>query len=179
MIKVLYTAAAAGLIATAAACSQTGGGYNEPVQAALPPAPTQAGLYVAKAGASDLYEIQSSQLAMDRAGGAQVRDFARMMIEHHTMTTREVTAAAQAAGLNPRPPALEPMQADMVRDLHGLSGAAFDRAYVAQQRTAHEMALNLHQTYAARGDNPRLRTVASRAVPIIRQHIAALDRIRT
>lgn len=131
--------------------------------------------YVAAAGASDLYEIQSSQLAQQKASSDAVRRFAAMMIEHHTMTTQQVTAAAQAAGMTPPPPALEPQQAAMIRKLQGLSGAAFDAEYVRQQRMAHDMALKLHSRYAEKGETPPLRDTASKAVPIIRQHIAQLQ----
>lgn len=139
------------------------------------PAPVMAAPYVTKAGASDLYEIQSSQLAAKQAAAPKVKAFAKMMVMHHTMTTKQVTAAARAAGLKPQPPRLEPMQAQMIAQLQPLNGAAFDTAYLAQQKTAHAMALNLHQTYAANGDKRPLKAAASKAVPIVKQHIAKLE----
>jgi putative membrane protein len=138
-------------------------------------APVTAAAYVAKAGASDLYEIQSSQLAAQQAASPEVKSFAKMMITHHTMTTKQVTTAARASGLAPQPPMLEPMQADMIAQLQPLSGAAFDSAYVAQQKTAHAMALNLHQTYATSGDKRPLQAAAKKAVPIVKRHIAKLQ----
>ena len=92
--------------------------------------------FVTKAAASDLYEIQSSQLALQKAQNTDVRQFAQMMIDHHTQTTQQVTAAAQADGLTPPVPQLEPHQAQMIAELQPLSGAAFDGAYVRQQRMA-------------------------------------------
>jgi putative membrane protein len=136
--------------------------------------PTAAPAFVMKAGASDLYEIQSSRLALQKASGARVRQFAQMMIDHHTKTTQQVSAAARSAGMNPPPPALEPHQARMIAELQPLSGAAFDTAYLRQQRVAHDMALKLHSTYAERGDQAALRKAASGAVPIVRRHIEQL-----
>jgi putative membrane protein len=127
-----------------------------------------------KAGAGDLYEIQSSQLALEKSRTEAVRSFAQMMIEHHRMTTKQVTDAAKTAGLAPAAPALEPDQATMIAQLQGLSGSAFDRAYIDQQKTAHQKALALHQTYARSGDAPALKAAAAGAVPIIERHIAAL-----
>ena len=127
------------------------------------------------AAASDLYEIQSSQLATSRAQNSAVRQFAQMLIEHHTMTTQQLTAAATAAGTPPSP-SLMPMQAEMISQLQGENGAGFDQLYLRQQVQAHEMALALHQNYARNGDTPTLRTVAQAAVPIVRQH---LDRARS
>ncbi|MBC9033895.1 DUF4142 domain-containing protein [Sphingomonas sp. JC676] len=130
--------------------------------------------FVAVAGASDLYEIQSSQLAQQKAGADSVRQFAAMMIEHHMMTTKEVTKAARAAGLTPPPPVLEPRQQAMIDELRGLDGEAFDAAYVRQQRMAHDEALALHTGYAKDGDKAPLRAAAAKAVPIVRRHIERL-----
>jgi putative membrane protein len=127
--------------------------------------------YVMMAGASDLFEIQSSQMAVQRATRPEVRQYAQMLIQHHQMTTQQVMAAARAAGLNPRPPMLLPMQRQMLAQLRGASGGNFDRVYITQQVPAHEMALALHSNYASRGDRPQLRAVAGQAVPIVTQHL--------
>jgi putative membrane protein len=131
--------------------------------------------YVAMAGASDLFEIQSSQLARSRAQSPSVRDFAQMMIDHHTTTTAQLTAAARAAGMAPLVPTLLPMQATMMGKLQSASGADFDRLYMSQQVQAHELALALHSNYARNGDTAALRAVAQAATPIVQQH---LDRAR-
>lgn len=99
-----------------------------------------------------------------------------MMIEHHTRTTRQVTVAAKTVGMNPPPPMLEPAQQQMIDELNGLSGSAFDAAYLRQQRVAHQQALALHSSFAKDGDTPALRKVAAAAVPIVRQHI---DRLKS
>lgn len=130
--------------------------------------------YVARAGASDLYEIRSSQLAQQKAATGAVRQFGQMMIEHHTMTTQQVTAAARSAGLAPPPPRLEPHQQQIIDELSRISGAAFDAAYLRQQRMAHDQALALHSSYAQNGDTPALRDTAKAAVPVVRRHIEQL-----
>jgi len=137
--------------------------------------PTDATGYVAMAGASDLFEIQSSELALEKSQNDGVREFAQMMIEHHRGTTEQVTAAARAAGMTPGEPQLNSMQRDMMTQLQAASGADFDRTYIEQQRQAHQMALGLHRNYAERGDTPQLQETARSAVPIIERHIAALQ----
>lgn len=139
--------------------------------------PTAAMPYVMMAGASDLYEIQSSQMAAQRATRPELRQYAQMLIQHHQMTSRQVMAAARASGLNPPPPRLMPMQRDMLAQLRAASGADFDRVYIGQQVQAHEMALALHSTYASSGDRPPLRTVAGTAVPIVTQHLQEAQRM--
>lgn len=130
--------------------------------------------YVMMAGASDLYEIESSRMAQERTQDPAVREFAAMMIEHHTGTTKALTAAARAAGLNPAPPQLMPQHRGMIDELRSLKGEGFDAAYMMQQRRAHDMALELHRNYAANGDNDQLRKAAASAVPVVEKHIARI-----
>ena len=172
MLRPLLIASAASL--ALAACA-TDGDMAPSASAAGDMTPNQRSAYVEMAAASDLYEIQSSQLATTKARNADVRAFAQMLIEHHTATTQQLTAAATAAGTPPSP-ALMPMQAEMITQLQGANGAEFDRMYLRQQVPAHQMALALHQNYASNGDTASLRTVAAAAVPIVRQH---LERART
>ncbi|HEX8444270.1 MAG TPA: DUF4142 domain-containing protein [Allosphingosinicella sp.] len=134
--------------------------------------------YVRLAGASDLFEIQSSQLALSRGQRAETRQYAQMLVTHHTQTTQATMAAARAAGMNPPPPMLLPMQQQMLDQLRRASVANFDRVYMTQQIPAHEMALTLHNNYAANGDTPSLRATAATALPLVRQHLDEARRMR-
>jgi putative membrane protein len=133
--------------------------------------------YVAMAGASDLFEIQSSQMAVSRAQSQEVRQFAQMLITHHTQTTAALTAAAAASGMAPPTPMLMPMQRKMLDELQGTPAGSFDRVYMRQQVPAHQMALALHQNYAARGDAVPLRTAATAAVPVVQQHLTRAQQL--
>jgi putative membrane protein len=132
--------------------------------------------YVAKAGAADRYEIDSSRLAMNRARRQDVRDFARMLMADHMRTTEQVAAAARADGLAPPPPRLEPSQRNMIRLLERTGRPGFDRAYLNQQITAHQQALALHRTQARTGTG-ELRRVAANAVPIVQGHLNQARRL--
>lgn len=44
--------------------------------------------------------------------------------------------------------------------------------YKREQMMAHQEALMMHRTYAARGDNAALRAMAARAVPMIQMHMS-------
>ena len=127
--------------------------------------------YVMKAGASDLFEIESSRIALTRARDADVRAYAQMMIDHHTRTSAQVMEAARADGLNPPAPILP---ADKMRKLDALrtvSAETFDQAYVREQLTGHTEALVLHQNFAEEGRVEALKRVAGAAVPIVRSHL--------
>ncbi|SFR97030.1 DUF4142 domain-containing protein [Sphingomonas jatrophae] len=148
-----------------------------PLMAQTPPPPpppeamTTAAPYVDAAGRSDLYEINSSQIALQKSQDPKVQAFARMLIQHHQKTTAATMKAASKAGLTPPPPALDPGATASINELQSASPADFDRIYLAQQVPAHQAALNLHQSYAQGGDQAPLRTSAKSAVPIVKKHL--------
>jgi putative membrane protein len=127
-------------------------------------------MYMQMAASSDLFEIQSSQLALQMSQNAAVRAFAQMLIADHTRMSNEMRLAAATAGLPPPTPALMPQHAQMLEQLR--TSQPFDLAYRDVQIAAHQQALQLHQNYASSGDNPALRTLAARAVPVIQGHMA-------
>lgn len=130
--------------------------------------------YVATAGASDLYEITSSQLVLQSTADPKVRQFAQMMIAHHTKSTAEVKAAAAKSQVNAPPPALNPLQTELVAELQAEIGPARDAAYVAQQKESHQQALAVQKAYAAEGTAAPLKAAARKIVPVVQSHIAML-----
>ena len=134
--------------------------------------PEGRGAYVAVAGAFDLYEIRSAEIARQRTRNAQVRDFAERGTPDHRRITEQVLSAARGLGMDALPPAMMPMHWEMLRQLERVSASGFDELYARQQVRAHEMALELHRNYARNGDVPSLRSVAATAAPVIEQHLA-------
>ncbi len=140
------------------------------VASAIPlPAPT----YVKKAGASDMFEIESSKLVQN-SGDPQVAQFAQMMISDHTKSTADVTAAAQADGLTPGQPMLTPKQKSMIDSLKATNGSKRDLLYKKDQIAAHTDTLAFQQEYARSGDKPNLKAAAGNIVPVVQTHLAAV-----
>ncbi len=127
--------------------------------------------YVQSAGSGDLFEIESSRLALARSQNPETRSFAQMLISDHSRMSNLLMATAHRAGLNPPPPRMLPHHMEMLARLQSLGPDAFDRGYKAEQIAAHQEALNLHRAYADGGDLPPLRDVAAAAVPIIEGHL--------
>ena len=165
---------AATLAASGAANAQEMYGWT-PAGSVTPTPPAHT--YLMFAGASDLYEIESSRLVLETTSDAAVRRFAQMMVDHHTGTTRAAEAAARSAGMTPPPPMLDAPKAAMIEALRQYDGVERDRLYLSQQMMAHKEALGLQKTYADNGDTPQLRTAARTALPIIQRHLAEVERL--
>nr|MDP9415963.1 DUF4142 domain-containing protein [Pseudomonadota bacterium] len=123
--------------------------------------PTRAPAYVEMAQSSDMFEIESSRLALQRSGNPAVRRFAQMMINEHTRMSGEMMNMARNMRLPMSPMQMMPRHAGMMERLSGASPAEFDMAYRREQLMAHEEALMLHRTYADRGDYPPLSALAA------------------
>lgn len=130
---------------------------------------TSAQSYMAMAHSSNLFEIQSSQLALQSSRNQTVRTFAQMMINDHTRMMQEMMPVHGKPSMG-----MLPEHAAMMQRLRTAPAGSFDRTYHQEQTMAHQQALNLHQSYASNGDNQMLRAMAARAVPVIQMHLNEL-----
>ncbi|EJO59490.1 DUF4142 domain-containing protein, partial [Burkholderia multivorans] len=127
--------------------------------------------FVDKAAMLGKTELLASQLAADRSSNAEVKAFARRMIDDHERLARELRRLGVDKGV--------PVQTRMLVDpalntLRTLSGAAFDRAYVQLAGpAAHEEAIRTYEAEARDGHDAQLRAFAARTLPMLKNHLAA------
>jgi putative membrane protein len=134
--------------------------------------------YAMNAALSDMFEIESSRVALEKAKSPEVKQFAQMMVDGHSKTTAELKTALAAAGVQMTPPAaLDERRQEMLTELRGKSAAEFDTAYLDQQSKAHGEALDLHRGYAENGDNAPLKAFAAKTAPIVQQHLDAVKKL--
>jgi putative membrane protein len=132
--------------------------------------------FVAKAGASDKFEIESAKLETASSNPA-IAKFANQMITDHTKSTQMVKQAAMADKLTPKPPMLDAKQTKDLATLRAANGAARDTLYVSQQKMAHAQALNLMQSYASSGTAANLKGAAGQIVPVVKMHKDMIDKM--
>ncbi|ELW9447727.1 DUF4142 domain-containing protein [Burkholderia cenocepacia] len=127
--------------------------------------------FVDKAGMIGKVERQASQLALDRSSNADVKAFARRMLDDHARIADELRRIGAQKGV--------PVQTRMLVDpavtaLRAKDGRAFDTAYVALAGPpAHEAAIRLYETEAKDGRDPQLRAFAARTLPVLNAHLNA------
>ena len=134
--------------------------------------------YVARAGASDKFEIEEARMAESRSHNPRVLDFAKEMVRDHTDSTAKVAAAAtRSMGHAPPPPSTSPHQGSDLRDLSSAAPRDFDRVYMTQQAASHRDALDLHRNYAERGTDPELKRAAGEIRPVVQRHLDMADKL--
>ncbi|HEF4770229.1 DUF4142 domain-containing protein [Burkholderia multivorans] len=133
--------------------------------------------FVDKAAMLGKTELLASQLAAERSSNAEVKAFARRMIDDHERIARELRRLGVDKGV--------PVQTRMLVDpalntLRTLSGPAFDRAYVQLAGpAAHEEAIRTYEAEARDGHDAQLRAFAARTLPMLKNHLAAARALAT
>ena len=124
--------------------------------------------FVSEAASSDMFEIESSKLAQEKADSSS-KTFAAKMISDHTKTSSELKAIAAKAKVEV-PTALDSSHQSKLDKLKSLNGADFDKQYDADQLAAHKDAVSMFERYAKGGDNKELKAFAAKTLPHLKQH---------
>lgn len=133
--------------------------------------------FVRKVAISDMFELQSSQLAREKAD-REGRDFANKMIQAHTKTSTELKGLVQGGKVQAEiPTGLDQEHAQKLERLRGLSGDAFEDAYEEMQVQAHKDAVALFTAYAQSGDNAELKQWAEKTLPELKQHLGMAEKL--
>jgi putative membrane protein len=85
---------------------------------------------------------RSSELAMQKAGNAKVKQFASFEVAEQTAIAQALTSQQ-----NPAAVALDDKRAAALQSLQGASGASFDKAYVAAQIDGHSELLGIQDAF--------------------------------
>jgi putative membrane protein len=167
----LSVAAIAGSVLLGACSSRESESAAMPASPAPTPQIDPAG-YVQGAGMSGLFEVESSQVATRRARNADVRRFARAMVQDHTEANGKIRSAAAASHPPLQPPTtLDPERQEDLAALRSASRSEFDQLYMQGQVDGHQKALELQQSYAESGGDPGLRTLATEMTVMVRRHL--------
>ncbi|HYZ62927.1 MAG TPA: DUF4142 domain-containing protein [Acetobacteraceae bacterium] len=147
-----------------------------PMPQTLPNVSAQDQNFVQQAATSDMFEIQSSRLALQRSRNPGVRAFAERMIADHTKSSQQLAAMAQAKGVV-LPTALDPEQQRMIAAMEN-TRRSFDQEYIRQQVAGHQVAQTAYQTEINSGYDADLRGFAQATLPIVQDHLVTAERMR-
>jgi len=183
-LKTLLLAAAAlpliGIGAVQAADAPKNQAQNQPAaKSQAAPMKVSTADYVKKAAIGDMFEIESSKIAAEKATDKRLKDFAQKMVKDHGNSTEKLKATLTKAKVNdPMPTEMDAEHKQKVDKLRSASGAEFDRMYFEEQTKAHREAHALHDGYAQNGDNAELKKTAADIAKVVQSHIKELEDIQ-
>lgn len=140
---------------------------------------TAAADFIRAASMSDLFEIQSGQLAQTKAGSENAKALGKKLVDDHTAARQELMSLAQGAGVTAQPPeSLDERHQKLIDQLTQATGTEFDKVFGLIQADAHREALMLFQSYAANGDNMQIKAFAMKGVPVLQAHLDMAEKIQ-
>ena len=136
--------------------------------------------FIEDASAGNMFEIETSKVAVAKSTNQKVKDFAQKMIDDHTKAGDDMKAAlttpAEQADVSTK---LGMMQQHKLDELNKDSASSFDKDYVNAQVDAHDKTIKLFSKYSDKGDDAALKTFATNTLPTLQQHKQMIDSIKS
>lgn len=135
--------------------------------------------FVNKVAISDMFEIQSSQLALSKQADEDTKPFAQKMVQDHQKTSSELKAVVEGSMVKlTLPTTMDSEHQKMLNDLQAKDGKDFDRTYDQIQLKAHQDAVALFESYSKNGDNPELKSWAVATLPHLKEHLSLAQKLK-
>ena len=124
---------------------------------------------------ADLLDIEAGKQALNKSKNKDVRAFAQQMVGDHTMVNDQALALVKKLKVKPEDnPTSQSLtkQADATRKkLAGLSGAAFDKAYIDNEVAYHRTVNTaLSDTLIPNAQNPELKALLQSGLGVFQAH---------
>jgi len=121
-------------------------------------------------------EVAAARNAVTHATREDVRSTAQMLMTEHMNMNAELETLAAKKGWEAAEPSAPP-QASSQGDAKPTEGADFDRAFIQSQIRAHERTIALFRQRSTAARDADVRQLATKALPKLEQHLAALRKL--
>jgi putative membrane protein len=136
---------------------------------AMPPGMKPDQGFVTEASTGGMLEVKLGQLAVDKAESPDVKQFGQKMVDDHSKANGELTQLAGTKGI-PLPTELGARHQGMVDKLSALSGAEFDREYMAMMVDDHKKDVSAFERESKNGKDPEVKAWAAQTLPTLKEH---------
>jgi len=125
---------------------------------------------------ADQIDIDAGKLAKSHTKNKEVSKFAQQMITDHTAVNKQAGALAKKLGVKPEDSptsrSLKTGAAENTKNLKGLKGAAFDKAYVDHEVGYHQQVLDaIDKLLIPSAKNAELKDLIVKVRPAIAAHL--------
>jgi putative membrane protein len=127
-------------------------------------------MFAKKAMQGGMAEVQLGQLASQKGGSDDVKQFGQKMVDDHTKLNDQMKPIAQQIGVTP-PTQVSAKDQALMTKLQGMSGKQFDNAYIKAMVKDHKMDLKEFSKEGSTGKNPALKDAASSGAQVITEHL--------
>ena len=126
-------------------------------------------LFMEKAAAGGLMEVNLGNAVKDKAQSQEVKDFASKMVTDHSKANDELKELMSKKGLSAPTdvPAKDKATADKIT---AKSGADLDKAYMSDMVKDHDKDIKEFQAEAKNGTDPDVKAWAQKTLPTLEEH---------
>ena len=129
--------------------------------------------FVAKVSQGGMYEVELGKVAETKGARQDIKDQGNTEMHDHMLVGEKLKSIAAGAGL-PFPDSLNAEFQARLDRMKGLSGAAFDSAYVKDMKAIHDADGAAFATEAKDGTNADLKAFAAETRRIVQRHLGEL-----
>ena len=159
---------------TAAAGQTAAGGSAAATGAKLSAADQKA---VKDMAMADMAEVEAGKMAVSKAQSAEVKAFGQQMVDDHSQALTKVQALAQARGVT-LPTELDAKHKAMAAKLEKMSGADFDKAYMANAGVKDHKEVHAKlMSDAKKIKDADVKALADQHMPVVEQHLKAAQQM--
>ena len=115
-------------------------------------------------------EIKFGQAALAQGSTQAVRDYGKMLVDDHTKANEEATKLAQSMNVA-APTGVKPDDMAAYNMATGMSGAGFDKDFLADMAKGHQAAIDKFQQEADSGDPAPVTDFAKQTLPTLKKHL--------
>ena len=126
--------------------------------------------FAQKSGQVGMAEVQLGKMAQEKGASPAVKRFGERMVMDHTRLNRELIGIARREGIA-LPQNLDSKHQEEMEQLRKANGMEFDRLYAKEMVTGHEKTIELFENEAHNGQDPALKALAEKAIPILKEHL--------
>jgi putative membrane protein len=145
-------------------------------RAGHPPVSMEDANFVHQATAGAVAEVMMGQLATERATGDPARNLGRLMVTDHSRKDHELNQILQSLSLRPATKPL-PEQLAQVQQLQNAPADHFDATYARIFVEEHQWMIAVFEREIASGQDPALKSFATRTLPLVKEHLAMAEEI--
>jgi putative membrane protein len=115
-------------------------------------------------------EVELGKMAASKAQNAEVKAFGQKMVEDHTKAGEELKQIAAQKKVM-LPPDVLPAHKQLMEKLSNLSGADFDKEYVAAMVEAHEKDVAAFENVSKTAADADVKAFATKTLPTLKMHL--------
>ena len=128
--------------------------------------------FAMEAAEGGIMEVELGRIAAQKATNPDVKSFGQKMVDDHGKANDELKSIASSKNITlPDETTVRTKHKAMIDRLEKLSGAAFDRAYMADMVRDHVKDVAAFEHQSKSGKDTELKAFASKTLPTLQEHL--------